>query len=188
MYKFSCKKIINIDKKYIYHNFFCNKKNTTFFHHNNKIYYINTLSFKNHSSFQSWIYFSSKIFGLNKNIIVYLLSFIGCHRNIIYTDLEEYVFMFLKCFLKHYNDYFSLSWYLTYLKERSYLLPLLYKGNRYIKKLPSRGQRTRSNYENCKNRKYKSSYNDFKKRLTNIYKDTYFPSWKKMENFYFHRY
>lgn len=104
------------------------------------------------------------------------MSFIGCNSNIHYTDLEEYTFLFLRSFLKYYNDYFSLSWYLLFLKERSFLLPLLYKGNRYIKKLPSRGQRTRSNYENSKKRKEKPSFSNFKKRLTNSYKDIHFPS------------
>lgn len=56
------------------------------------------------------------------------------------------------------------------------MLPLLYKGMRYSKKLPSRGQRTRSNYESSKKRKEKPSFIHFKKRLTNSYKEEHFPS------------
>lgn len=188
MFKYLPKKIIKIDQKYIYHNFYCNQKNISFFFYNKKMHIINNIHFKNHSYFQNWVYFCSRVFGFNKNILKYFLSFIGCNKNIYYTNLEEHSFLFIRSFLKYYNDYFSLSWYLLFLKERSFLLPLLYRGFRYIKKLPSRGQRTRSNYETSKKRKEKYSFNSFKKRLTNSYKDLNFPNWKKIESFYFYRY
>lgn len=180
--------IINIDKKYLYHNLHCNRKNVTFFNYNNKAFLINNTNFKSHFSFQSWTYFNSRIFGLNNNIIKYFLSFIGCHTNIFFTDLEEYSFSLFRSLLKYYNDYFSLSWYLLLLYERSILLPFTYRGSRYLKKLPSRGQRTRSNYENSKKRRDLPYYEHFKKRLTSSYKDAHFPSWRRMEYFYFHRF
>lgn len=180
--------IINIDKKFLYHNIYCNKKNVTFFNYNNKSYVINNIVFKSHFTYHSWTYFHSRIFGLNTNITKYFLSFIGCNSNILFTDLEEYSFNLFRSLLKYYNDYFSLSWYLLLLHERSLLMPFLYRGSRYLKHFPSRGQRTRSNYESSKKRKELPYYEHFKKRLTTSYKDTFFPSWRKMEYFYFHRY
>jgi hypothetical protein len=188
MLKYLPTKIINIDKKYHFHNYYCNQKNTTFFFYNKKIQIINNLNFKSHSSFQSWIYFSSKFFGFNKNILKYFLNFVGLHKNVFFTNLDEISFLYLKSFFKYYNNYFSLNWYLIFLKERSLLLPLLYKGFRYSKKLPSRGQRTRSNYKNTKKRKEKPLYNEFKKSLTNSYINSHFPNWKLIDTFYFHRF
>ena len=46
MLKYLPKKIITLDKKYIYHNSYCNKKNSTFFFFNKKIQLINNLNFK----------------------------------------------------------------------------------------------------------------------------------------------
>ena len=182
------KNIIKIDKKYIYHNLYCNKKNTAYFFYNEKIQMINNLNFKTHSFFQNWIYLFTKVYGFNKNTKVYFLNFVGCNKNVLFTDLDECIFLFFKSFSKYYNDYFSLNWYLIFLKERSFLLPLLHKGVRYIKKLPSRGQRTRSNYESIKKRIEKPSYESFVKRLTNAYINENFPNWNQLYQFYFHRF
>lgn len=45
--------IINIDKKFLYHNIYCNKKNVTFFNYNNKSYVINNIVFKSHFTYHS---------------------------------------------------------------------------------------------------------------------------------------
>lgn len=185
---FLFKNIITIDKKYLYHNLSCNKKNVTFFFYNRKIHLINNLTFKKHNSYQCWTYFYSRLFGFNKNISSYFLSFIGYNKNIIFTNSDEYFFLFFKSFLKFYSDYFSLSWFLTYLKQRAYLLPLLSKGYRFFKKYPSRGQRTRSNFRNSKKRIDKNTYFSVKKKLTNHYKYIHYPSWKEINSFYFHSY
>jgi hypothetical protein len=89
--------------------------------------------------------------------------------------LDEFFFILFKSFLKNYSDYLSLSWFLLYLKQRSFLLPLLFRGVRYLKRLPSRGQRTCSNYNTNKNRKDNRNYFSFKKKLTNHYKSVNFP-------------
>lgn len=188
MLKYFPKKLIIIDKKYLFHNSYCNKKSTTFFFFNKKLQNINNLNFKKPLNFNTWSYYFSKNYGFNKNCLHYFLSYIGVHKDILYTDLDEYTFLYLKSFFKYFYEYFSLSWYLIFLKERSNLLPLFYKGNRYLKKLPSRGQRTHSNYKNSKTRTNTPLYNVFIKRLTNVYKSTNFPTWKQIDSFYFHRF
>ena len=181
-------KLIKIDKKFLYHNISCNKKNITFFFYNKKIHYINNLNFKNHNYFQCWTFVFSRLFGLNKNISFYFLHFIGYNKNIIFTNVDHSYFLFLKSFLRFYSDYFSLSWFLTYLKQRALLLPLLIKGIRFLKKVPCRGQRTKSNYNNSKKRIDHGTYWKVKKNLTNDDKWMHYPSWKEMDTFYFHKF
>lgn len=180
MLKYVPNKLIPIENN---NNGKCQKKNITFFFYNKKI---NIKYLK--STYKTRLFFASKMFGWNKSMFELFFHYTGCHKEILYTNLDEYSFLFLKSFLKYYDSYFSLNWYLLFLKERSVVLPLLSRGQRYIKKLPSRGQRTRSNYETNKQRREKLSYKLFQKRLTNAYKTKHFPNWKNMDFFYFHKY
>jgi len=173
---------------FYYINNSCNKQNIAFFFYSKPYYLTFSNSFNKHSNFQNWGYLCSRIYGLNKKTICYILSFLGYNKNILFTNLDESFFIFFKHLLRIKSDFFSLNWFLTYLKERTYLLPLLLKGMRYIKKLPCRGQRTHSNYNNSKKRKNIIDYFNFKKKLNNVYISRYFPGYNQIESFYFHRF
>ena len=168
-------KFINKNEKDFFINSKLNKKHITFFFLNESFFFITDATFKNHSKFQNWIFLCSRIYGFNKNIVSQLLPYVGCNKNILFTNVDEIFFIFFKHFLRQFSDFFSLSWYLTYLKQRTFLLPLLFKGMRYIKKLPCRGQRTRSNYNISHKRKNIINYFSFKKKLNNIFISKYYP-------------
>lgn len=178
---------IIIDKKFLYHNASCNKKNVTFFFHNKKVHLINKLSFKRHHNFQCWKYLCSKVFGFNNNISSYILKFIGYNKKIMFTDLDEYYFFIFKSFLRCYSDYLSLSWFLIYLKQRRVLLRFFFRGYRFNKRLPSRGQRTWSNNKTSKHRTI-IGFRGFKRKLKRDYRALHFPNWKEINSFYFHRF
>lgn len=181
-------KLIQFDKQYIYYNNQLNKKNVTFFFYNKKSHLINNNNFNKPGNYQNWSYLCSRIYGLNKRLINYLIPFLGYNKNVLFTNIDEYYFLFFKHFLKNNSSYFSLSWYVLYLKQRTSLLPLLIKGIRFLKKLPSRGQRTRSNYNTSKKMNKKISYSSFKKKLNKRNLNIRFPNWKQIESFYFHRF
>ena len=109
------------------------------------------------------------------NIVQYILPFLGYNKNIKFTDVEEYFFIVFKHLLYLKSNYFALSWFLLSLEQRKSVLPLLIRGIRYIKNLPSRGQRTHSNYRTAHNNK-KVHYNVFIKKLNKRYIATNFPS------------
>jgi len=181
--------LIPFDKKHMYSNNTFNKKNITFFFFNKKNYLINNNNFKKHGDYQNWKFFCSRLFGFNKKLLIYILPFLGYNKNIFYTDTDETYFIFFKYFLKYYCDFFTLSWFLIYLKQRVNLLPLLIKGIRFIKKLPCRGQRTHSNYHTSKKKKTpKFNLLSFKKKLNKRTLLVKFPNWKQIDSFYFHRF
>lgn len=171
-----------------YHSLSKNYKHTTFFFYNKKMQITSKFRFKRPGNYQHWEYFYSRLFGLNKNMKNYLVSFYGYHNDMLFTNLDEYFFFNFKIFLRNYSDYFSLSWFLTFLRQRDVLLPLLRKGIRFLRKLPCRGQRTTSNYETSKKRSKLPSYLSFKRKLTSTYVSKFYPGWQHIESFYFHRF
>jgi len=185
---FIYKYFISFDFKYIHNLVFQNKKKTTFFFYNKKKIYLNNSNIILHGSYQNWSYFFYRIYGLNKKSLYYILNFFGYNKNILFTNTDEFFFICFKYLFKLMFDYFSLNWYLIYLKQRDLLLPLLYKGIRFLKKYPCRGQRTNSNYRTSKKRKNINSYSNFYKKLDNVLLNAKYPSWKNIETFYFHRY
>ena len=94
----------------------------------------------------------------------------------------------LKWLLKYNINYFALSWYLSYLSQRTYLLPLLRKGLRYLFKYPCRGQRTRSNYKTVRKVPKLIHVNKFKQKITTEYIIIKYPTWEHIDTFYFHKF
>lgn len=177
-------KSYNIDKKK-------NKlhsKNVTYFFFNKDIQIMSKNSFKKHGHYQKWTYFFKRLFGMNKNILKYILPYWGIHKHSLYTTTDEYFFIYFKYILRNYSDFFSLSWFLLYIKQRTYLLTLLIKGIRFIKHLPSRGQRTRSNYKTVRMHNTDYNYSVYKKTINKHTVTIKYPSWKQTASFYFHRY
>jgi hypothetical protein len=102
--------------------------------------------------------------------------------------VEESFFISLKWLLKNFIDFFTLSWYILYLNQRTYFLPLLRKGLRFIFKYPSRGQRTRSNYRTINKSPKLMNVKRFRQKITSEYVVTKYPNWTNLKTFYFHRF
>lgn len=180
------KKIVT-DLVFRYYNHTPNRKNVTYFFFNGKIHITSVISFTKHASYHNWETLYSKIYGLHKNICVYLLSFLGHNINILYTNLDEFYFTFSKIFFKNYQLFLSLNWYLLHLKQRE-CLSIFERGKRFFRRFPCRGQRTRSNYKTCKKRFYNIKYNSYIKSLNSHYILQKYPNWKQINVFYFHRF
>lgn len=107
-----------------------------------------------------------RLYGYNYALNKYLLGYIGYNVKIQFLSVGKEFFTMLKGVLRHYSTYFSLAWYVYYLGQRTYLLPLLRRGLRAIFKYPCRGQRTRSNYKTVRALPRIINVNVFKQKLT----------------------
>lgn len=141
------------------------KKYVSYFFFNKDIHIVHDDNFKRHGHYQKWTYFYSRLLGINEKLNAYWLPYFGYHKSIQFTTTDEYFFIYFKYLLSKFADYFTLSWLILYMKQRRQLLPVFIRGIRYLKRLPSRGQRTRSNYSTVSNSTLVTTYEHFKRNV-----------------------
>lgn len=165
-----------------------NQINIAYFFFDKKVHLINSDTYEKHKNYQCWTNHLKCFFGFNRNFLFYMLPILGYNRNILFTNTDEYYFTCFKYLLRYYGYYFTLSWYFLYLRQRHFILPLFDRGIRFYKKLPCRGQRTKSNYKNSRKVNKNVNLSFFKKKLNKRFIIKKFPSFNEMHLFYFHRF
>lgn len=187
-YKFKIKKykLIRKNLRKIKNYLKINKKSTTFCFYIEPIKITNISSYERPHSHKIWENFFIQIYGFDFKLCNYIIKFIGYHKNILYTNLDECFFLYFKSFFKKYEEHLSVKLYMASLQIRT-KLRFLYKGIRFFQNYPSRGQRTRSNFNTSANRRAPMKYWVFKKFITESYLSKVFPNWNNMKSFYFHR-
>ena len=112
---------------------------------------------------------------MNHKVLNYIKSFLGYNSYIKYHNNDEFFFSYFKDILTDYSDFFSLGWYMLYLRQRKYILPLFIRGIRFFNNLPCRGQRTHSNYNTSKRKKKVYDYLLLKKKLNDVFIKNKYP-------------